>query len=78
MGQVCRWIADVKHDLWAVFVSTETGKAELWPLVAGRKQCLGSYPHGPGHLMVKRCSVMTVSSAPRAPLRRGTKQDLPR
>lgn len=30
---------------------------------------------GPGQVMVKRCSVMTVSSAPRAPLRRGTKRD---
>lgn len=65
---------EVEHDLRRLFVSARTGKVELWPLSERRRLCLGSYPPGPEHLMVKRCSVMTVSSAPRAPLRRGTKR----
>ena len=82
IGKVRRWKVesrcdseDVRHSLRPLFVSTRTGRAKLWPLSAGHKLCLGSYPPGPGHLMVKRCSVMTVSSAPRAPLRCGTERD---
>lgn len=57
------------------FVSTRTRNEVRWPASARHRSCLGANPPGPGQLMVKRCSVMTVSSAPRAPLRRGTRRD---